>query len=119
MRLTIVPAEKLSNASYYAGGMMTLNPDRTEKPPARFSPIADGIESLITSMEYRVEYDRTKYEWHKAALQALKEQVFIIEAQLDAGLVDDNPIEQMQKYHAAVEAVTEILYDTEPAEVQI
>lgn len=119
MSLTTVPDTKISNSDYYAGGMFTLNPDRPAKPAPRFSPIADGIESLIHDMEDHIQTAQTRLNSDVAAFLALREQVFLLEAQKDLDLFDSDPAEQLRKYRAAVDAVTEILYDTEPAEVQI
>ena len=116
--MTTVPAEQISTPDYYAGGLRKSNPNPpATKPAARFSPIEDGIESLIHDLEDHIQTAQTRINSDIAALRNLQEQVFVLEAQKDLDLFDSDPAEQMRKYRAAVEAVTEILYDTEPAEV--
>jgi len=116
MSLTIMPAEKISTPDYYAGGMMHMDQNRSEKlisVPGLRAVIEDDFEALT----YQIDLETGRLTNQVAAILRERKNLELAYAgfiTLTNSAAPREQIEQAAKqFRQAQDAVSDLIWDTE------
>ena len=116
MSTVTVPAEKLSDARYYAGGMMHMDQARSDKPicvPGLRAVIEDDFEALT----YQIDLETGRLTNQVAAILRERKNLELAYAAFITLTNSAAPREQIEQaakqFRQAQDAVSDLIWDTE------